>query len=160
MHGHWFYTFHCEQRRFISRMSNTPIWHSLLRQEKKSSKKTKSCLITISIRSAAQDGPGFKESMCLLQSMNIPKAWSAPRKKEKRKTWSGELRLTLDIATVDPWLDRSIRKCCSLPGGLANYSVQCWKACVLHWDVWQCWGWAHTCKWSRETIKCSIRGYS
>lgn len=69
-----------------------------------------SCLITISIKSAAWDGTGFKESMCLLQSMNIPKAWSTPRRK---KTWSGELRLTLDITAADPQLDRPIRKRCS-----------------------------------------------
>ncbi|KAL7393547.1 hypothetical protein ABVT39_012645 [Epinephelus coioides] len=30
---------------------------------------------------------------------------------EKKKNL--KLRLTLDIATVDPWLDRPIRKCCS-----------------------------------------------
>lgn len=133
-------TFHCEQHRLISSLSesDTRSWGKKINLqtriscgEKQGRPATKSRLITISIKSAARDGTGFKKSMHLVRLMNIPKAWS--RTKNKKDL---EWRAKVDLGYRNCWpLDWTNQKVLFPTGGWANHSIQCWKPCVLRWDV-------------------------
>ena len=123
---------------------------------------TKSCFITISVKSAARDVAQALKDLCFLQSVNIPEAWSTPRKKERKKESAKKkierhqvvmLSLTLDVATVNPWLQQPIQKSCSPRLGEPIAALNAGSH-VCSAEMSDGSGGDHTCKWGRETIKC------